>query len=159
MQISKILSGFVCYFVLFLALSCNQVYREYDKESFSSMIWRDGQAVTFNPTITDTSKQYRVTIGLRHHYDVQMKTLKVRMTTTSPSGKESSKDLSLELVKSDDQRAGDCAGDMCDLETVALDLIRFDEQGEYKISIVQAEGAHSIPGILEVGLIIDQIDQ
>jgi gliding motility-associated lipoprotein GldH len=158
MHISKILSALACSSVLLTALSCNHVYREYEKESFSAMVWRDGQAVVFNPTITDTSKKYRMTIGLRHHYDAQMKTLSVRLTATSPSGTESSKDLTLTLRNSDDQRAGDCAGDMCDLETVVLDSMRFDEPGEYKVSIAHAEGGHSIPGILEVGLIIDQIE-
>lgn len=141
--------------LLLLATSCH-FYREYDKESFSTYSWSDGQEVTFTPTIEDNTKVYQVMLGLRHHYGLQTKRFGVAIKIVSPSGKESSKDYDLKIKDENNNPVGSCAGDMCDLETVVFDDLKFEESGEYKISISHNEKGYRIPGIMEVGLIIDE---
>jgi hypothetical protein len=51
-----------------------------------------------------------------------------------------------------------CSGDLCDLETVVFEDFKFEEVGEYKIAISHNEKGYKIPGIIEVGLIIDKKD-
>lgn len=154
MNIKSFVSGAA---VLVLATSCH-FYKEYDKESFPTYSWRDGQEVAFNPKIEDNSKTYQVMIGLRHHYGFRSKSFGVNVKIVSPSGKESSKDYNLQIRDENDKPIGSCAGDLCDLEAVIFDELRFEETGEYKILISHNEKGYRIPGVMEVGIIIDEKD-
>jgi gliding motility-associated lipoprotein GldH len=138
-----------------LATSCH-FYKEYDKESFPTYTWNDGQEVLFTPKIEDSTKIYQVMLGLRHHYGFQSRRFGVSVKMVSPSGKESSKDHDLKIKDENNNHIGSCAGDICDLETVIFDDFKFEEVGEYKISITHNESGSRIPGIMEVGLIIDE---
>jgi hypothetical protein len=53
--------------ILLLTTSCH-FYKEYDKKSFPTYSWNDGQEVLFNPKIEDNTKAYEIILGLRHHY-------------------------------------------------------------------------------------------
>jgi gliding motility-associated lipoprotein GldH len=141
--------------LLLLTTSCH-FYKEYDKESFPTYSWNDGQEVVFTPTIEDNAKTYQIMLGLRHHYGVQTKSFGVIIKMVSPSGKESSKDYDLKIKDENNKHIGSCAGDMCDLETVVFEDLKFEEVGEYRFSISHKERGYRIPGIMEVGLIIDE---
>jgi gliding motility-associated lipoprotein GldH len=152
---NKSVFGVAILALLFLATSCH-FYKEYDKDSFPTYSWSDGQEVTFNPTIEDNTKSYQITLGLRHHYGFQSKSFGINIKMVSPSGKESSKDYDLRIRDENNKPIGSCAGDVCDLETVVFDDVKFEETGEYKISVGHNEKGYRIPGVMEVGLIIDE---
>jgi gliding motility-associated lipoprotein GldH len=141
--------------LILVTTSCH-FYKEYDKDSFPTYSWKDGQEVVFTPKIDDNTKTYQVTLGLRYHYGFQNKSFGVNIKTISPSGKENSKDYDLKIKDDNNKHIGSCSGDICDLETVVLDDLKFEEVGEYKISIRHNERGYRIPGIMEVGLIIDE---
>jgi gliding motility-associated lipoprotein GldH len=147
---------FVYLSILLITVSCTHVYREYDKESFSTYSWDDGQELSFTPKIEDIDKTYKLTLGLRHHFALNLAGFDVNMKIITPSGKESSKDYRLNIKDSSNKNIGSCAGDMCDLETIVLDNLKFDEVGEYRVLISHNERGYKIPGILEVGVIIDE---
>jgi gliding motility-associated lipoprotein GldH len=149
---------FVYFSVLLITVSCTHVYKEYDKESFSTYSWDDGKELSFSPKIEDISKSYELSLGVRHHFALNLASFKVNVKIIAPSGKEDSKDYTLTIKDSSNKNIGSCAGDMCDLETVVFDNLKFDETGEYKILISHNESGYRIPGILEVGLIIDEKD-
>jgi gliding motility-associated lipoprotein GldH len=144
--------------ILFLLASSCHFYKEYDKKSFPTYSWKDGQEVSFNPAIDDNTKTYQVTLGLRHLYGLQLKGFSVNIKILSPSGKETSHDYDLKIRDESNKPIGSCAGDMCDLELVILDAHKFEETGEHKITISHNEDGYRIPGIMEVGLIIDEND-
>lgn len=137
--------------------SCHY-YKEYDKKSFPTYSWNDGQEVVFTPKVEDISKTYQITLGLRHHYGFQSKSFGVNIKVVSPSGKESNKNYDLKIKDENNKHIGSCAGDMCDLETLVFEEFKFDEVGEHQISISHNETGYRIPGIMEVGLIIDETD-
>lgn len=137
--------------------SCDNVYKEYDKKTFSSYMWHSGDEVIFKPKIEDTSKLYKLTLGVRHHYGVQFESIAVTITTASPSGKRTSKDVIVQIRKAGGEYAAKCAGDLCDLEMVFDEKFKFDEAGVHTIGVRQNEAGH-IPGIMEVGLIVDKVE-
>jgi gliding motility-associated lipoprotein GldH len=151
-------SIFVYLSIVLITMSCTHVYKEYDKESFSTYSWDDGQEISFNPTIEDISKTYQLSLGVRHHFALNLATFNVKIKIISPSGKESSSDYKLAIKDSSNKNIGSCAGDICDLETIVIDNLKFDETGEYTFLISHNEGGYRIPGILELGLIIDEKD-
>jgi gliding motility-associated lipoprotein GldH len=141
--------------LMLLSTSCH-FYKEYDKESFPTYSWNDGQEVVFAPKIEDNAKTYQMMLGLRHHYAFQNKSFSVNVKMVSPTGKETSTDYDLKIKDENNKHIGSCAGDMCDLEMVIFDDLKFDEVGEYKISISHNERGYRIPGIMEIGVIIDE---
>lgn len=144
--------------ILFLTLSCNHVYKEYDKDSFPTYSWQHGQEILFTPTIEDISKSYELALGVRHLYGFPLDKITVTIKTISPSGKESTKDYELAIKDSENNYISKCAGDICDLETIVENNIKYEEPGKYKYLITHTVQANKIPGVMELGLIIDEKD-
>jgi gliding motility-associated lipoprotein GldH len=139
-----------------LLTSCDRVYREYDKDSFPTYTWQNGQEVIFNPAIEDVTKSYELVLGLRHVYGLKIRTLAINVRQISPSGKESSKEYQLKLIDDRVEYIGSCGGDLCDIEVAVESGVKFDEAGKYKYIVTHNMPLDRIPGIMEVGLIINK---
>jgi gliding motility-associated lipoprotein GldH len=139
-----------------LLTSCDRVYREYDKDSFPTYTWKNGQEVTFNPVIEDVTKSYELVLGLRHVYGLKIRTLAINVRQISPSGKESSKEYQVKLIDDRGEYIGSCGGDLCDIEVAVESGVKFDEGGKYKYIVTHNMPLDRIPGIMEVGLIINR---
>ena len=137
--------------------SCNHIYREYDKESFPSYTWQKNQEIVFNPTIEDVTKSYTLTIGIRHLYGLKQNAIDVVVKSVSPSGKEIIKEYKLKVMDAEGKYLAKCGGDLCDLETVIEQNLKFQESGQYHITITPAMKDITIPGVMEVGIIVDEV--
>jgi|SRR5690349_23810353 len=144
--------------IAIFAISCNHVYKEYDKKSFPTYVWKWGQEIHFNPTVQDISKTYKLTLGIRHVYGFQLSSIKVGVKSTSPSGKEVEKKYDLIIRDPAGNYLARCGGDLCDLEIVLEDNLKFEEPGQYKYSIVHKVQVDQIAGVMEIGLILDAVD-
>jgi gliding motility-associated lipoprotein GldH len=148
---------FVAYFLVALfAGSCNQIYKEYDKESFTTLSWKRGQTIKFYPEIEDTSKRYALEFGLRHMYGARIKSMRITVTVVSPSGHEDTKEYAFDVMNDKDEYLASCAGNMCDIETIVDDNFRFSETGTYTFILSQSSDQENIRGIMEFGLIIGE---
>lgn len=134
------------------------MYKEYNKDSFPTYSWQHGQEILFTPTIEDTSKMYELVLGVRHLYGFPLDKITVTIKTISPSGKETTKDYELAVKDSENNYISKCAGDICDLETIVETGIIYEEPGKYKYLITHTVQANKIPGVMELGLIIDEKD-
>ena len=142
--------------IMALTISCNHIYKEYDKESFPTYTWKHGQEITFNPTIEDVNKTYTLTLGVRHLFGFQLSAMNVTVKSTSPSGKVSTKEYALTIKDSEGKYLAKCGGDLCDLEIVVEDNLKFSEPGKYKYVVTHNVKTDRIPGVMEFGLIIDE---
>jgi gliding motility-associated lipoprotein GldH len=148
---------FAAYFLLVLLMvSCNQIYKEYDKESFTTLSWKRGQTVRFYPEIKDTSKTYTLELGLRHMYGARIRSMRIEMKVVSPSGHEDTKEYAFDVMNDKDEYLASCAGNMCDIETIVDDNFKFSETGTYTFILSQNSDQESIRGIMEFGLIIEE---
>jgi gliding motility-associated lipoprotein GldH len=130
-------------------------YKEYNKDAFGNYTWGSAQEIVFKPVIEDVTKTYTLSVGIRHIYGLQLEAMSVTVKIISPSGKEETQKHDFKLMKGPDQYVGSCAGDLCDLETVVNDDLKFVESGEHQIIISHNFSGNKIPGIMEVGVIID----
>jgi gliding motility-associated lipoprotein GldH len=121
-------------------------------------VWKYDQEINFKPIIEDVNKTYKLTLGIRHLYGFQLNSINVTVRSISPSGKESTKDYELKIKDSEGKYISNCGGDLCDLEVMVDENIKFEEVGEYKYSVTHNVQADRIPGIMELGLIIDVMD-
>jgi gliding motility-associated lipoprotein GldH len=150
-------NGLVYAVILLIAFSCNHVYKEYDKESFPSYSWKSGKAITFTPEISDATKTYKLILGMRHLYGFQLNSVSVAVKSISPSGKESVKNYKFIVKDAANNYLAKCSGDLCDLEIVAEEQLTFEETGTYTYIINHIEKSDKIPGVMEIGLIIDEL--
>jgi gliding motility-associated lipoprotein GldH len=137
-------------------ISCNHVYKEYDKESFTTLSWRRGQTITFYPEIEDVSKNYNLILGLRHTYGAQIKKMNVLVTMVSPSGQEKNMEYTFDVTDDKGEYLASCAGNICDIETTADEDFKFPETGKYTFILTQNSDLDRVRGIMEFGLIIEQ---
>ena len=138
--------------------ACNHVFREYDKKSFPTYSWKDGQKVEFTPRIDDVTKVYTIRLGMRYHYALDLQGFRVKVRTIAPSGKDFEQTVNFQIRDEKNVHIGDCAGDICDREVIVIESHKFDEPGEYILEVAHAESGYRVPGILEVGVIIDETD-
>jgi gliding motility-associated lipoprotein GldH len=135
--------------------SCH-TYKEYNKDAFGNYTWGSAQEIVFKPVIEDVTKTYTLSVGIRHMYGLQFETMSVTVKIIAPSGKEEKQVHDFKLMKGPDQYVGSCAGDLCDLETVVNNNLKFTESGEHQLIVTHNFSGNKIPGIMEVGVIIDE---
>jgi gliding motility-associated lipoprotein GldH len=145
-----------CFGLVFLLVSCNQIYKEYEKDSFATLSWKRGQQIIFYPEIDDLSKTYELTLGLRHVYGAQIKRMDISVTIVSPSGKEKIRQFSFDVMDDKGEFLASCAGNMCDLEAVVDDELSFSETGKYKFILTHNMDQERVRGVMEFGLIIGE---
>ena len=151
-SVRSIVVGLIC----LLLSSCNHVFKEYDRKSFPTYSWKDGQVIEFHPRIEDETAAYALRLGIRYHYGLELESFDVSVRTIAPSGKEMVKKVSFQVRDEKNEHVGDCAGDICDREIVVVEKHIFEEAGEYKVLVTHGENGYRIPGIMEVGVIIDK---
>jgi gliding motility-associated lipoprotein GldH len=142
---------------LMLAVACNHTYKEYNKAAFPSYFWESDKSVTFKPVIEDVTQSYELTVGLRHLYGVlQVNQIPITVKSIAPSGKESMKEYQIKVKDSGNKYLSKCIGDYCDLETTIEQRLKFEEAGQYQFTITHNFDGSSIPGVMELGLIVDK---
>ena len=141
-----------------LFASCNHVYKQYDKESFPTYTWNSSDGIIFKPKIGDISKSYKLIFGIRHLYGFQFETMTVTVRTITPSGKETEKQYEIKVKDTQGEYIARCGGDLCDLETEIDSQVKFDEPGEYTYLVTHNLPVDRVPGVMEIGLIIDELE-
>ena len=137
--------------------SCNQVYKEYNKDAFTTLSWKKGAELNFYPEIGDTAKTYDLIFGIRHTYGADIKNINVTLKMISPSGQEIVKEYIFEIADEKGESRASCAGNLCDLET-SMDAIQFAETGKYHFVVTHHSESERIRGVMEFGLILNAKD-
>jgi gliding motility-associated lipoprotein GldH len=139
----------------YYVVSREAVYKEYDKD-FPTQQWLKSKKVNFNPEISDTAHTYKITLVLRHVQGFQFRDMSVKLSSTAPSGKSTSKEYTFPVMKNETEYLSDCAGDICDLETVIEKSVHFSEAGKYSYTIEHTMPVDALPNVMEFGLIIEK---
>lgn len=141
--------------VTLTACNPNRVYETHLKD-FPKYRWNKEKVLEYTPEIADTTATYRVYLELRHVYGFQFKTMKAKVTSISPSGESTTKSYEFPVFGADKQYLSDCSEDLCDLQTVVEESIRFKEAGKYTYKIEHEMGVDDLPNVMEFGLIIEK---
>lgn len=138
-------------------ISCNtnRVYEKHQKD-FPKNRWEKSNVLTFSPTIEDTTATYRVYLALRHVYGFQFGNMKTKVTSTTPLGDTTTKNYEFTVVGPDKKYLSECAEDICDLEAVIEENVKFSELGTYKYTVEHEMPVDPLPNVMEFGLIIEK---
>lgn len=80
----------------------------------------------------------------------------INVVEVAPSGKETSKEYQLTLMDDRGEYVSSCGGDLCDIEAVIESDVKFSEPGVYNYFITHNMPLERIPGVMEVGFIINK---
>ena len=144
--------------ILCFSFTACHYYKKYDKESFPTYTWKEGQEIIFHPTIDDTNTSYQLTLGIRHLFGFQPSSIGIRVKSIAPSGREVTKEYDFQIRNANKKYIGTCGGDLCDLETAVDNDIRFEEKGQYTFILTPVLNTEKVPGVMEIGLILDKND-
>lgn len=152
---SKVLIQLLLIAVVIIINSCDHsVYRKWDKKSFPDYIWEIEKEIIFEPVIQNIDRTYRIIIGIRHIYGMNIKQLPLEAEIVSPSGKSEIKYYTIIIADEKGRSKADCSGSLCDIETVVENEYLFYEQGKHHIKIRQNSSFVRLSGIMELGLIL-----
>jgi gliding motility-associated lipoprotein GldH len=128
------------------------VYEEYTK--FDDLSWNRFDLLTFEIQVEDIESPYDIFLNVRHIPEVRYEELNLNFTIFSPGGDMRTTDYTLEFVDRDGNQLSECLGDLCDLQVLLRDGLRFNEKGLAKFEIENKFTKVELPGIIEVGLIV-----
>jgi gliding motility-associated lipoprotein GldH len=153
----KCLSIPVVIIALFLCTACNpnRVFEEHHG-SFKQNRWHNDEPVQFTVHVEDTVSEHKLYAALRHVHGYQFTTMKIYVDVTTPSGKSVTKGYELQITGVDGEYLSDCAGDICDLEVLLEDHVRFAEPGDWEIVVFCDMDRPYVPNVMEFGVIIDK---
>ena len=146
-------------FLLLLVLSSCNKNRVFEKNNdLPDNSWKIADVQKFEFEIKDTSKKYNIYFNVRNAVFYEYYNLYVKHTLTGPDGKEVSANLHeiFLMDKKTGKPLGEGAGDIFDHQTLALKNQQFSQPGKYTITLQQYMRRDPLPGIMAVGVRVDE---
>lgn len=139
---------------LMIFFSCDSV-KIYEKHLDNERItWNRFDIKTFTIDIKDVSAGYDFYIAIRHLTDVPFKYIAIKFVLYTPSGELRSLEQKIMLKDNEGKLLGEGMGDMWDLVHLVREDFQFTEPGLCKVEISSTMSQASLPGIMQVGLIV-----
>jgi gliding motility-associated lipoprotein GldH len=143
--------------VLMLAASCepNRVFER--QVAISGHEWAHTQVPEYQVEVPDTTSTYNLYISIRHHNDYPFSNLWFRLHTIYPSGKTGTLRQQVFLGDNEQHRwRGECLNEVCNVLLPVVEDLRLSEAGRYTFRIEHIMRTNPLPGIMDVGLRIEQ---
>lgn len=146
------------YILLFLlSFSSCTPKKIYEKHfDIDRITWSRFDVKTFDVEIKDTDASYDFYIALRHHTDVPFKHITTLFTLSTPSGEVRMLEQKILLRDNEGNLLGDGMGDLWDVRYPVRKRLKFTEPGICTIEISSTMSQADLPGIMQVGLIVEK---
>lgn len=141
--------------VVFVTLiSCNpdRVFEQHNK--IDNNTWNRFKSLKFNVKIEEAGN-YDILVAIRHANYYQFKNVNIDFAMYSPSGEERVMPVTLMLRGEDNKFLGEGSGDIWDISIPVMENVNMADTGTYRFEIDNVMPVYDLPGIMEVGLIID----
>lgn len=144
-----------------LAVSCdsNQIFDEY--KSVPNR-WNKDSLISFTVTPPDSTNLYNLFINIRNTNDYKFSNLFLISEINFPHGKTITDTLEYQMARPDGKLMGEGFTDIKENKLWYREAVKFDEIGEYKITIQHAmrnngevNGVDNLEGITDVGFRIE----
>jgi gliding motility-associated lipoprotein GldH len=139
----------------------NRVYDEY--ESIPGA-WNKDSIITFNLPKIDSVESYNLFINVRNNNNFAYSNLYLIAQIQFPQGKVITDTLEYQMAVPGGEWLGTGFGDVKESKLWYKEQVKFDEPGQYKVSVQHAmrksgseQGIKDLEGITEVGLRIESV--
>jgi len=133
----------------------HRIYAEH-KELSPNVEWLKKDVREFSVPIEDKSIAYDFTLTFRYATGYQYETAHVKVTETSPSGKEVVKEYELKVREANGDYIGEAGFDIWDSEHLVESNKTFEETGTYSYTIGQNTPVDPLNFAMEIGIIVDK---
>lgn len=151
------LAGLFLLMAVFSSCDSNRVFEE--NQDLPESQWAVDLAPTFTFEITDTTQRYNVFFNVRNAIQYPFYNLYLRHYLVGPDGNQISSALH-EVLLMDPKTGkpkGSGAGDIFDHRFEALKGITFARPGSYQLKIKQYMRQDPLPGIMSIGVRVEQV--
>lgn len=136
--------------------------RVYDEYKSIPNAWNKDSVITFNLPQIDSLKRYNLFWNIRNNNEFAYSNLFLIAQIQFPEGKVVTDTLEYQMARPDGEWLGTGFGDVKENKLWYKEQVRFNEPGQYKISVQHAmrksgseEGVENLEGITQVGLRIE----
>ena len=142
-----------CLVVLaFLVTGCGPAVIYEQRQTTSEAGWRYEDSLRFAYTIPSTESRYDLLLTIDHGDDFAYENFYLKIHTELPNGKRTTERINIELAGDYGAWNGNCSNDNCAFEVPILRKTRFQEAGDYAITLEQNSRDNPLPEITAVGL-------
>lgn len=131
-----------------------RIYSEH-KELSPELRWLKADTKEFKVPVNDTETAYNLGMSFRFVNGYQYDGLKVSVTETSPSGKETVNEYTLKVRNENGEYIGEAGYDIWDSEHVIVPNKRYEESGTYTYTIAPNMPHDPVLNVMEIGVILD----
>jgi len=132
-----------------------RIYIEHQELS-PEVEWLKKDVRTFKVPVSDNSQGYNMSLSFRYASGYQYQTANVKVTETSPSGKESVKDYALKVREANGDYIGEPGYDIWDSEHLVEANKQYEETGTYTYVIEQNTPVDPLNFAMEIGVVLDK---
>ena len=136
----------------------NRIYIEHQELS-PEIEWLKKDVREFKVPIEDNSIAYNMSLSFRYASGYQYQTANVKVTETSPSGKEIVKEYELKVRESNGDYIGEVGYDIWDSEHLVEPNKKYKETGTYTYVIEQNTPVDPLNFAMEIGVILDKANE
>lgn len=147
--------------ILFSSCDENRVFDEYQSVNG----WQKDSLISFELQNLDSTKVYNLFINIRNNSDYQYSNLFLISEIKFPEGKVISDTLEYQMTEPSGEWLGTGFGDVIENKLWYKEQVKFEESGNYEVTIQQAmrrngevEGIEELEGITDVGFRIENSD-
>ncbi len=151
---------FVITLVALFLVACHPEGRVYVKHKALSpnIEWLKKDKREFKLPVKDNNTAYNFSIAFRYANGYQYQIAKVKVTETSPSGKETINEYSLKVRNDNGTYIGEPGFDIWDSEHLVEASKKFDEIGTYTYVVEHLMTKDPLHYAMEIGLVLDEIE-
>lgn len=147
---------FLAYMLSFISCDSSRIYEQ--NMNIPKNKWEQSNIIIFNVQITDTVSLHNIYINLRNTGEYPMSNIFIFVKTISPLG-FFVKDT-FEIILADDKGKwnGKGFGNLWSNQVLYKKYVKFPYPGKYTFQYEHAMRIEKLPGIVDVGLKIEQIN-
>jgi gliding motility-associated lipoprotein GldH len=152
----KILILFLATFSLIACQPEDRVYVEHQELS-PNLEWLKKDTREFKVPIEDNSNPFNLSLSFRYASGYQYQTANVKVTETSPNGKETIKEYELKVREANGDYIGEAGFDIWDSEHLIEPNKIYEENGTYTYLIEQNTPVDPLNFAMEIGVVLDKV--
>jgi gliding motility-associated lipoprotein GldH len=157
MKMKQVLTLGVIALALFL-VSCDRSKVFEENTVIDKNIWSSKNKISYSVDIQDTVSKHNLYLNVRNAQHYPFDRIFVFLKTATPDKQQFLDTISC-ILQENGQWLGKGAGDIFDNQILFKKDFVFKKAGKYDFQIEQATRANDLPGVMDVGLRIEKVEQ